>query len=109
MAKRYSYRLKWSSKEKAVVAEVIEFPELRVVQRTYPKALRAIQKLVSEHIVKHKQMNKKIPSPLSERDYNGQISLRMTPELHQKLSYEAAEQGVSLNNLINRKLESSTS
>lgn len=41
-----------------------------------------------------------IPEPLSKRQYSGRYALRMTPEQHRRLAMEAAEQGVSMNQLL---------
>jgi predicted HicB family RNase H-like nuclease len=40
-----------------------------------------------------------------EKTYSGNIRIRMNPELHAHLALEAARQGVSLNTLINEKLQ----
>lgn len=39
-----------------------------------------------------------------EKTYSGNIRLRMDPDLHANLALEAMQKGVSLNELINRKL-----
>jgi predicted HicB family RNase H-like nuclease len=45
-----------------------------------------------------------IPEPLSLRQYKGAIAVRIPPAQHRELAMEAAEQGVSLNRLISKKL-----
>ena len=45
-----------------------------------------------------------VPEPLSLREFKGKIALRVPPEQHRELAMEAAEQGVSLNRLISKKL-----
>ncbi len=45
-----------------------------------------------------------LPEPLSLREFKGKIALRVPPEQHRELAMEAAEQGVSLNRLISKKL-----
>lgn len=39
-----------------------------------------------------------------EKTYSGNIRLRMNPDLHAYLALEAARSGVSLNSLINERL-----
>jgi predicted HicB family RNase H-like nuclease len=38
--------------------------------------------------------------PYGQRKYSGRILLRMPPQQHRRLAMEAAEQNVSLNNLL---------
>jgi len=39
-----------------------------------------------------------------EKTYSGKLHIRMNPGLHAHLAIEAAKQGLSLNDLVNRKL-----
>lgn len=39
-----------------------------------------------------------------EKMFSGTLNLRMTPDLHAHLAVEAAQKGISLNELINEKL-----
>ena len=39
------------------------------------------------------------------KNFSGKLNLRMSKHLHRELAKEAALQGVSLNDLINAKLE----
>jgi predicted HicB family RNase H-like nuclease len=45
-----------------------------------------------------------IPQPLSKRPFSGKLHLRMPEHLHRHLALEAAQQHVSLNQLITLKL-----
>lgn len=45
-----------------------------------------------------------VPEPLSERRFSGKLQVRLPPDLHRRLTVEAAESGVSLNRLISYKL-----
>jgi len=53
-------------------------------------ALRAIIRLSLEQGVT-------VPEPFATRDFSGQLSLRLPPELHQRATTLAATEGVSLN------------
>lgn len=44
------------------------------------------------------------PEPYADRKYSGKFVVRIPPEEHRQLVMEAAEQGVSLNRLVSRKL-----
>jgi predicted HicB family RNase H-like nuclease len=39
-----------------------------------------------------------------EKTYSGKLHIRMNPNLHAHLAIEAAQQGISLNDLVNQKL-----
>jgi predicted HicB family RNase H-like nuclease len=39
-----------------------------------------------------------------EKTYSGKLHIRMNPNLHAHLAMEAAKQGLSLNDLVNKKL-----
>jgi predicted HicB family RNase H-like nuclease len=44
------------------------------------------------------------PEPLSLQQFSGKILVRVPREQHRELAMEAAEQGISMNRLISRKL-----
>jgi len=45
-----------------------------------------------------------VPEPIATRRYSGRFMVRVPPELHRRLTLEAAEAGVSLNRLASAKL-----
>ena len=45
-----------------------------------------------------------VPEPLSTRHYSGKFQLRLGEDLHRRLVIEAAEQHLSLNQYVTRKL-----
>jgi predicted HicB family RNase H-like nuclease len=47
---------------------------------------------------------KNSPPPLSEKKYCGRFAVRVPSMVHQKLAFEAAERGVSMNHLVSAKL-----
>ena len=46
--------------------------------------------------------------PMADRTYSGKFIVRVLPESHRALAIQAAEQGVSLNRLVNARLANST-
>ncbi len=67
-------------------------------------ALQGIRQLVSE-VVEDLQANQEpVPEPLSSRRYSGRFMVRVPPDLHRRLTIEAAEHGISLNRLAVEKL-----
>ncbi|MCC7168308.1 MAG: type II toxin-antitoxin system HicB family antitoxin [Rhodospirillales bacterium] len=68
------------------------------------KAFRGIRRLVRRVVSDLKAGNEAVPEPLSERRFSGKLQVRLPPDLHRRLTVEAAESGVSLNRLISYKL-----
>jgi len=101
---KYTYRVIWSEEDQEHVGLCAEFPSLSWLSKTPGEALNGITKLVADVIRDMVKSKEPIPEPLSLREYKGSISLRIPPAQHRELAMEAAEQGVSLNRLISRKL-----
>ena len=101
---KYSYRVIWSEKDQEHVGLVAEFPSLSWLAKTPGEALNGITKLVGEVLVDLVKSKEPVPEPLSKREFNGKIAVRVPPEQHRELAMEAAEQGVSMNRLISQKL-----
>ena len=101
---KYTYRVMWSEEDREYVGLCAEFPSLSWLAETQVEALKGIIRVVAgvlKDMVKSKEL---IPEPLSLRQFKGHIALRVPPGQHRELAMEAAEQGVSLNRLISRKL-----
>jgi predicted HicB family RNase H-like nuclease len=45
-----------------------------------------------------------VPEPMSERHYSGKFNLRVGEQLHRRLAVEAAEEHLSLNQYVVRRL-----
>jgi predicted HicB family RNase H-like nuclease len=45
-----------------------------------------------------------VPEPIAIKKYSGKFMVRIPPDLHRRLTIEAAEAGVSLNRLASDKL-----
>lgn len=105
----YTFRAIWSPEDDHYVGLVAEFPSLSWLAPTAGEAAAGIEKLVADwaadKVARGEEQD--LPVPLADRPYSGEISCRMSPNLHRKLAIEAAEQGVSLNLWINEKLCSS--
>ncbi len=81
-----------------------EFPSLSWLADSQEESLRGIVKLVQDTLTDMAQTDEKIPAPLSLQKFSGKFQVRTTPEMHKHLAMQAAEAGVSLNRLINSKL-----
>ena len=100
----YRYTVEWSDEDQAFVSRVSEFASLAVHGDSPEKALREIRKVVG-YVIEDLETNKEpVPVPFSKREYSGRLNLRMPKDLHRKLVLESETQGISLNALINSKL-----
>lgn len=99
-AQEYTYRVFWSKNDRAFIGAVAEFPSLSHVADNQNDALAGIVDLVA-FVLEDMTNNKEHPPlPLGERKFSGKFALRMPPELHRRIAIEAAEQGVSINQLL---------
>jgi predicted HicB family RNase H-like nuclease len=102
----YTYRVLWSPEDDEFVGLCVEFPSLSWLAPTQAKALKGIVDVVADVLRDMAGTGEPIPQPLSERKYSGRFVVRTSSELHARLTLEAAEQGVSMNQLANHKLAS---
>jgi predicted HicB family RNase H-like nuclease len=59
---------------------------------------------VAEVVADMQANSETVPEPIATRRYSGRFMVRVPPELHRRLTLEAAEAGVSLNRLASAKL-----
>ncbi len=101
----YLYSVEWSEKDAVHVGRVAEFPSLAAHGNSPRAALDEIMSVVRFVLKDLRDSSEDIPAPFSKRKYSGKLNLRMPQSLHRRLSIEASQQGVSLNQHINMKLE----
>lgn len=81
-----------------------EFPRLSWLDRSQAGALRGIVDAVRDAVEDLEEAGEPVPEPLATRNYSGQFKVRLPPEVHRRLTIEAAEAKVSLNRLVSAKL-----
>ncbi len=106
-AEQYLYSVGWSEEDGAFIARVMEFPSLAAHGESQVDALKEIKEVVRFVLSDLAENKEPIPEPIGKRSFSGRLVLRMPEYLHRKLALEASQQGVSLNQLLNLKLESS--
>jgi predicted HicB family RNase H-like nuclease len=100
----YTYRIEWSTEDEEWVGLCVEFPSLSWLDPAAAGAMNGIVALVAD-VVKDMQVEgEQPPAPLSERHYSGKVMFRLSPELHKRLTIEAAERNLSLNQWAGFKL-----
>lgn len=100
----YTYRVTWSREDEEYVGTVAEMQGLSWLEPTQEAAFQGIRRLVAGVIEDMKKTGEAPPEPIAERTFSGKFQVRIPPELHRQLALEAAEQNVSLNRLVSKRL-----
>jgi len=99
-AEDYTYRVFWSESDQEYVGSVVEFPYVSFLDKNRSKAFEGVTKAVEDVLAIYLEDGEEPAVPLGKRKYTGKFALRMTKEQHQRVAMEAAEQGVSINQLL---------
>ncbi len=102
---QYLYSVGWSEEDAAFVARVAEFSSLAAHGDTLEDALREIKTVVGFVLQDLEETGEFVPEPFGKRSFSGRLVLRMPEYLHRKLALESMQEGISLNQLLNLKLE----
>jgi predicted HicB family RNase H-like nuclease len=100
----YTYRAEWSPEAGHYVGVCMEFPWLCRDGPTASDAIAAVQERVDELVKGILARDEELPPSLTERHYSGKFVVRTSTALHARLTVEAIEQGVSLNQWVVQKL-----
>ena len=100
----YTYRVTWSPEDQEFVATCLELPCLSWLAPTQDEALHGLRDLVNTVVEDMHRNGEPIPDPLSSRNYSGKFNLRVGERLHRQLAIKAAEEHLSLNQYVIRKL-----
>ena len=102
----YSYRVTWSTEDDEFVATCLEFPSLSWLAPSQTEAIQGLVAVVSDVIADMAEQGEIIPTPFAERTYSGTFNVRIGEGLHRNLVVHAAEDGLSLNQYVVKKLSS---
>lgn len=100
----YTYRVTWSPEDEEFVGTCLELPSLSWLAATQDEALHGTRDLVRDVIEDLRSNAEAVPEPLTSRTYSGKFNLRVGERLHRKLAMEAAEEHLSLNQYVVRRL-----
>ena len=67
-----------------------------------------MRELVHDVVEDLQSSGEEIPEPLSERSYSGKFNLRVGERLHRKLAMKAADEQLSLNQYVVRRLSTAS-
>ena len=101
---KYTYRVMWSEEDGEYIGLCAEFPSLSWLAKTQEKALSGIRETVQQVIRDMQSTGEPIPEPLTTRRYSGKFTVRVPPEVHRKLSIQAADSRDSFNRLVSARL-----
>jgi predicted HicB family RNase H-like nuclease len=102
----YTYRVSWSAEDDAFVATCLEFPSLSWLAASQVEALRGLESVLRDALVDMEEQGEQVPMPLSERKFSGKFNVRVGEHLHRDLAMHAAEEHMSLNQYVVKKLAS---
>jgi predicted HicB family RNase H-like nuclease len=97
----YTYRAEWSSEFGQYICRCLELPWLSQSAPTMQDAMLAVKEAVDEYVAENEG---RLPRPLTDHKFNGRFVVRTSPMLHARLTVEAAEQNVSMNQWVVQKL-----
>lgn len=100
----YTYRVTWSEDDQEYVGLCVEFPSLSWLADSPEAALAGIRTIVAEVLADMAASRESAPRPIARAQYSGKFMVRVPPELHRRLTLEAAENRVSLNRLVSSRL-----
>lgn len=104
IADHYTYRVFWSPEDQEYVGVCAELPGLSFLDPDSNKAFAGVRDVAREGILLLEENGDPIPQPLVARAYSGVFKVRIPAEVHRQLALDAAEQGISLNRLVNARL-----
>ncbi|MFC7597689.1 type II toxin-antitoxin system HicB family antitoxin [Terrabacter sp. GCM10028922] len=100
----YTYRVAWSVDDDEFVATVVEFPSLSWLAPSQIEALEGLETLLADAIVDMQEEGEDVPKPIAERSYSGKFNVRLGEKLHRDVALRAAEENLSINQWVVRKL-----
>ena len=86
----------------------LEMPSLSWLAPTQDEALSGLRDLVIDVVQDLATSRESVPEPLSVKSYSGKFNLRVGEQLHRRLEMEAAEEHLSLNQYVVRRLNNAS-
>lgn len=103
----YVYRVMWSAEDGEYVATCLEFPSLSWLAESRNAAIEGLERLVADTIADMVDNDEAVPEPLADRTFSGTFNIRIGEHLHRSLATQAAEEHMSLNQYVVKKLAAS--
>lgn len=100
----YLINILWSEEDRCFIAEVPEMEGCITHGKTPAEAARNAQDAIASWIRTAQRLKHPIPAPVTKRKPSGKFNVRLPKQLHKSLVIKAAQEGVSLNQLISTVL-----
>lgn len=97
---RYSFDIRWSEEDGEFVATCPSFPGLSAFGESEEEALKEAKTALSLFVDTYRSQGKRLPDPIVEQSYSGQLRVRLPKSLHRQAAALAAADGSSLNQFI---------
>jgi predicted HicB family RNase H-like nuclease len=98
--KGYFGEITYDDEAKIFHGEVIGLKDIITFQgRSVNELKKAFQDSINDYLTWCEERGEQ-----PEKTYSGKLHIRMNPQLHAHLAVEAAKQNISLNDLVNQKL-----
>ncbi len=94
----------WSDEDQGYIATAPELPGCSAFGETEEEAIKEVKVAASLWISAAKKTGRPIPEPIVEKKFKGRYPLRIPEDLRRRLELEAKRKGVSLNQLILRRI-----
>jgi predicted HicB family RNase H-like nuclease len=101
----YQYQVFFSEEDQGFISTVAEFPYLSADGATHESAISELRAVVADAVEVLVSEGKEPPLPLSEREFRGNISLRLSSDIHRLVVTRAREEGCSLNQFLTSLIE----
>jgi len=101
---KYAIVVAYSNEDKGYIATVPELPGCSAFGDTEEEAIKEVKVAASLWLSAAKKAGRKVPQPIVEKKFKGRFPLRIPEDLRRRLELEAKRRGVSLNELILRKI-----
>ncbi len=103
----YVINIFWSEEDQCYIAEVPELEGCMTHGKSAFEAAKNAEAAIASWIVVAKKLKHPIPEPVSTHKVSGKFNVRLPKEIHKSLIVKAAQQGVSLNQMVTTLLSKS--
>ncbi|MBI5575383.1 MAG: type II toxin-antitoxin system HicB family antitoxin [Deltaproteobacteria bacterium] len=101
---KYAIVVAYSDEDRGYIATAPELPGCSAFGETEEEAIKEVKIAASLWLSAAKKAGRPIPKPIVEKKFKGRFPLRIPEDLRRRLELEAKRRGVSLNELILRKI-----
>lgn len=98
--RHYLINILWSDEDQCYLAEVPELEGCLTNGKTAEEAAKQARDAIESWIQAANRLKHPIPEPVAKRKVSGKFNVRIPKQLHNSLVLKAAQEGVSLNQLV---------